>query len=271
LAEALNRIPQAVSLRKLALASTLPTFGRTEIVSNLSQASRQCCEEVALTEFLTTVFSGPILPATLFLGFLVIWSLLAMAGTVDIDMPGSDVDIDLDMDLDAPSGGAADGLALLALKWLNLKDIPLVMWMGALAVIWWFVSASLWSLVDVRFFSPPGWLWSGLLVVKNLAIAIPLTKLVTQPMKGWFVTERLDAQSLIGKECRISSLEASPEFGQVRFKTEGSPLLLNVRTDGPHLAQGADVWITHYDSKRRVYIVSPTTVVSEHTDSTSEG
>jgi hypothetical protein len=78
-------------------------------------------------------------------------------------------------------------------------------------------------------------------------------------MRGWFTSEKLTSKSLIGQECEISSHEASPEFGQVKFKTDGSPLLLNVRTDGPHLAKGERVWITHYDPARRVYIVSPTT------------
>ncbi len=210
-------------------------------------------------ELLTSLFSGPVLPATLFLGLLVVWNLLAMLGTIDLDMPGSDVDVDLDVDLDGGGAGASDGLAVLMMKWLNLKEIPLVLWMGALAVIWWFCSATLWSLIDSRFFAEPGWLWSSVLVARNLAIAIPLTKLATSPMKGWFVTERLSAMSLIGQECQISSSVASPEFGQVRFKTDGAPLLLNVRTDGPSLAQGTPVWITHYDAKRRIYLVSPTT------------
>ncbi len=220
-------------------------------------------------EMIHTLFSGPVLPATMFLGFMVLWSLLAILGTVDLDVPGGDIDVDLDVDLDSVNSGPSDGLAILMMKWLNLKDVPLVLWMGALSVSWWFCSATLWSTVDSRFLSEPGWLWSTLLVIKNLAIAIPLTKLVTQPMKGWFITERLDAQTLIGCECQISSSVASTEFGQVKFKTEGSPLLLNVRTDGPSLSQGTHVWITHYDSKRRVYIVSPTTASGPVINSTT--
>ncbi|MCA9133938.1 MAG: NfeD family protein [Planctomycetales bacterium] len=219
-------------------------------------------------ETLTILFSGPVLPATLFLGLLLIWSLLALAGTVDWDLPGSDVDFDLDLDA---SQGAADGLAVLALKWLNLREIPLVLWLGTLAVLWWFLSATLWSLVDSRFFTTPGWLWSTLLVARNLALATLFTKWTTQPMTGWFTTEKLDALSLIGQECHISSSEATPEFGQVKYKTDGAPLLLNVRTDGPYLARGTPVWITHYDSKRRVYIVSPTTAIEDTSASTAKG
>ncbi len=230
-------------------------------------------------EFFNTLFTGPVLPATMFLGLLLLWNLLAMLGTVDLHMPHGDVDLHLptdghvhadvpapaDVHLDSTSGGmghgASDGLAVLMMKWLNLREVPLVLWMGILAVAWWFISATLWTVVDRRFLSEPGWLWSSVLVVRNLALAIPLTKLATRPMRGWFTTERISAHSLIGQECKISSSVASPEFGQVKFKTEGSPLLLNVRTDGPSLVQGTPVWITHYDAKRRIYIVSPTSAI----------
>ncbi len=216
-------------------------------------------------DMINSFFSGPTLPATLFLGLLVIWSLLAIVGTVDFDVPsgnsGLDTDLgaELNVDFESATQGPGNGLAVLMMKWLNLRDVPLVLWMGVLAVVWWFFSATLWQLLDSKIFKQPGWFWSSLLVVRNLAIAVPITKLATQPMKGWFHTERLDAQTLIGKECQISSLQANADFGQVKFKTEGSPLLLNVRTDGVSLAQGTHVWITHYDAKRRVYIVSPTT------------
>ena len=236
-------------------------------------------------DIINTLFAGPVLPATLFLGLLLLWNMLAVLGAVDLHMPGADVDLHLPSEANLPSdadlpgdvplppqvlsqsglhvdslgGGAGDGLALLMVKWLNLRDVPLVLWMGVLAVVWWFFSATLWTTIDRRFVSEPGWMWSSLLVVRNLIIALPLTKLATRPMRGWFATERFSSHSLVGQECRISSSVASPEFGQVKFKTRGSPLLLNVRTDGPSLVQGTPVWITHYDAKRRVYIVSPTT------------
>lgn len=212
-------------------------------------------------ELITTFFSGPILPASILLCFLLGWSLLALLGTVELDLPGSNLNLDGDVDLgDATTLG--DGAALLTLRWLNIGHVPLALWMGVLAIVWWLASATLWLLVDQQFFSPPGWLWSSLLVIKNLAIAVPVTKLVTNPMRSWFVTEKLNARSLVGQECQISSAQATPEFGQVKFKTDGAPLLLNVRTDGPHLANGTTVWITHYDAKNRVYLVSPTTTDS---------
>ncbi|GAB5402345.1 MAG: hypothetical protein Aurels2KO_05760 [Aureliella sp.] len=179
-----------------------------------------------------------------------------MLGSVDLEVGGGD--LDLDVDLNAGGNPIATGMSAFALRWMNIRDVPLIVWLGVFSISWWFVSASLWSLIDSTFFTPPGWLWSTVLAIKNAAIAILLTKLATTPMKPWFVTERLVATSLIGKECEISSLTATPDFGQVRYKTEGAPLLLNVRTDGPTLSKGDRVWLAHYDEKTRTYIVSPT-------------
>ena len=218
-------------------------------------------------ELITTILTGPVLPATIFLGILLVWSLLAMLGTVDFDIPGTNISLDGDVtggemsggtDVDPSVAAGTAGLGLAASRWLNLNSIPVVIWTALFGVAWWFISAMLWVLLDQKFFSPPGWLWSSLLVVRNVAIAAPLTKLLTNPMRPWFISEKITAYSLIGKECVITRSEATPDFGQVKLKTDGAPLLLNVRTDGEHLAQGARVWITHYDEKRRVYMVSPT-------------
>ncbi|MEZ6077721.1 MAG: hypothetical protein R3C56_19245 [Pirellulaceae bacterium] len=90
-------------------------------------------------EFINTLFIGPVLPATMFLGLLLLWNLLAVLGTVDLHMPHGDIDLHLPTDahvhadvpthadahLDSSSGGigsgASDGLAVFMMKWLNLK------------------------------------------------------------------------------------------------------------------------------------------------------
>jgi hypothetical protein len=216
-------------------------------------------------EFFSPLIAGPVLPATILLGFLVGWSLLALLGAAEVDVSGPNTTVDggstgVEGKVDVTSAtDAVSGLGMTTLRWLNLHEVPLMVWGGAFIVAFWLISIHLWLFIDAGFFGDPNLLWSSVLVVRNLLLAAAITKLVTQPMRGWFKTERLTSGSLIGQECEISSLEASSEFGQVKLKTDGSPLLLNVRTDGAHLAKGARVWIVHYDSSRRVYIVSPTT------------
>ena len=194
----------------------------------------------------------PVLPASLLLAMLVGWSLVAILGGVSVD--GHHLDFDADGDVT----DAFSSLGVVTLRWLHLGDMPLMIWLCIFSILWWTVSITLWTTVDSRFFTEPGIGWSLLLIVRNLAIALPLTKLATRPFRGWYVTEDLSSRSLIGQECEICSFEATPQYGQVRFKTDGAPLLLNVRTDGPNLAKGTKVWIAHFDEKSRTYIVSPT-------------
>lgn len=217
-------------------------------------------------DLLTSFFTAPILPATLLLLVMLCWSAMAMVGAADLDMPGGDLDLDLDLDVDLDADAAGgeitsnvgSSVGLLALRWLNIRDVPLVLWLGVFSLVWWMISALTWWTVDYRFFAQSGWLWTTLLVIRNVGFSLLVTKWITGPMTGWFVTEKISSHSLIGEECEISSLEADEKFGQAKYRTDGSPLLLNIRTDGAHLARGTRVWITHYDSKSRIYVVSPT-------------
>lgn len=207
----------------------------------------------------------------------------AVDGEASLGGNGLDADFSPDAELGQPSSGSAGGsdattgnpsdsldsgtfgFNLTAiLDWFNIFSIPLVLWMSVFSLSWWFVSAMTWAVIDQHFFSPPSIFIATVLTARNIVVALLISKWCTHPMKKWFLTEELKSRNLVGEECEISSLEATPNFGQVRFPTDGAPLLLNVRTDGPHLSRGTRVWITHYDAARRVYLVSPTGTQSTH-------
>ena len=238
-------------------------------------------------ELFNIALSAPVLPATVLLCIMLCWAGMVILGAIDFhhvidlpDHPGLDIPADpgtsipdvVSPDSLANDGGIGGGVqsavsagkvgfSLLALRWLNLSGVPVIIWLCLFSVIWWTLSALLWSLVDSSFFSETGLFWASILVIRNLILGGLATKVVTQPIRTnfSFTTQSTVPQNLIGKECVISSTEATPEFGLVKFPTGGAPLLLNVRTDGVHLPRGTPVWITHYDATRRVYIVSPTT------------
>lgn len=210
-----------------------------------------------LFDSLESLIAGPVLPATILLSILLLWSVLTIALGVGID-------------LDSHAHGffssvghiTWDGIGsvtMFPMRWLNMRDIPLILWLSIFSLVWWTVSIGLYLAVDETLFGESGWIISSLLVARNLVIALPMTKICTQPMRGWFSTTKFESKSLIGEEAEISSYEATSDNGQVKFKTDAAPLLLNVRTDGPHLPKGTRVWITHYDPKTRIYIVSATT------------
>ncbi len=237
-----------------------------------------------------TLFSGPLLIPSLMLATASLWGLIAIFFGFDTD-GGSAID-HAGGGLDHATGGALDhaaghpsidgsvdashatgdvahhgeptiasghgGIFAALSQWLNIREMPLTFWMAAFSIVWWTISIVWWLVVDKWIWTEGvGVGWSIVLMLRNLICTLPLTKVATIPLKGWENSTHLDARSLIGRECVISSSEATPNFGQVKFKTDGAPLLLNVRTDGSFLAKGARVWITHYDDKKRIYQVSP--------------
>ena len=231
-----------------------------------------------MIEFLLSLVAAPVLPATILLVVLVVWSLATIAiGGLDSHLAaswhlhnpfagGGHADADgLSHSITHALGDAMGSVVLAPVKWLNLKQLPIVLWAGIFTINWWSLSILIWVVVDTALIKEPGVLATTLMIMRNVVLGLLATKAITQPMRGWFDSKELTSISLVGQEAEISSYDATPENGQVKFKTEGAPLLLNVRTDGPHLPKGTRVWLTHYDQKRHIYIVSATTTTSNTT------
>ncbi len=229
-------------------------------------------------EFLYSLVAAPVLPATILLVVLVAWSLTTIViGGLDSHLAaswhlhnpfsgGGHTDADgLSHTITHALGDAMGSVVLAPAKWLNLKQLPIVLWAGIFTLCWWSVSVLIWVAVDTSLFKEPGTPVILLMIARNLVLSLLATKVITQPMRGWFDTNELTSVSLVGQEAEISSFDATPENGQVKFKTDGAPLLLNVRTDGPHLPKGTRVWLTHYDQQKHIYIVSATTTTSKTT------
>ncbi len=197
-----------------------------------------------LEPFLAT----PVLPATVLVLIVVLWGCIGSIGLVDWHV---------DSDISMPE--ATGSLSGLSLKWLNLRYVPLILWLGVFSVAWWGISLALWLAFDDSVENPGGVL-VGFWILRNLVVSIGITKLVTQPMIGWFESEQeYNSDLLIGATCEISSHSATPKSGQGRFPTDAAPLLLNVRTDGEELPKGTVVTILGYDPQKRIYIVKRAT------------
>jgi hypothetical protein len=235
-------------------------------------------------EFFYSLVAAPVLPATILLGVLVAWSVMTIViGGLDSHLAaswhlhhpftdagplssGSHVDVNgIGHSVAYTLGDAMGAMVMVPMKWLNLKQLPLVLWAGIFTISWWSVSILIWVAIDTALVGEPGPFAISIMILRNLLLGLLATKAITQPMRSWFDTKELTSVSLVGLEAEISSFDATPENGQAKFKTDGAPLLLNVRTDGPHVPKGTRVWLTHYDPKKRIYIVSPTTTTSNTT------
>lgn len=214
-------------------------------------------------ELFQPLISGPVLPATILLGLVLSWSIFTIVVGYGLEIHGH-LPFHLDVSLAHHPvfhalGDALGSVVLTPTRWLNLRSVPLILWISVFALTWWATSVTWWLTVDPWLAAKLGPFSTIVLIVRNIVIGLLLTKVLTAPMQGLFrTTPELNAKSLVGEECEICSYDATPEHGQAKYKTGAAPLLLNVKTDGPHLPKGSKVWITYYDAEHRVYLVTPT-------------
>ncbi len=192
-----------------------------------------------------SIFVGPIWPASVLVLLVVGYLVLALLGAVDFDGP--------DLTLE---GDGWESIGASTLRWFNLGTIPIILWAGCFAVFNWLVAYGLWYFYEATRYEPT-LLNSALLATRNAVIAVFITKFVTKPLVPYLAdSPTYSEETIIGQRCVISSGEATPTFGQAKFLTDGAPLLLNVRTDGPHLTKGSTAVIAAYDPTKRLYTVT---------------
>jgi hypothetical protein len=231
--------------------------------------------------FLDALLTGPTIPGTIVLGVCAVYWLLLIAGAVDLDL--GDVHIGMDgHGADFGHGGGLDhggldhggldhaggnhgGLGhgghghggtswgLVALRFLNIGDVPLMIWLTAFSA--GYVASS------VLFDGTATGLSAGAFavgVVRSGAIGLVAAKLLTQPLRGAFETvEPNRAASLVGRTCVVTTSEVTDRFGQAKVEAEGAPLLLHVRGAAGALKKNDLAVIAAYDAERRVFLVEP--------------
>lgn len=202
---------------------------------------------------------------------MVAYATLAMIGLIDFGMdapdldldPGLDMSVDPGVDLEVPDMDGApvewdfwQGIGATSVRWTNFGRVPIVIWGSAFTVAFWSISYLLWHGFDSeRYAATLG--PSTLLVIRNGVLALVITKFITEPLIKYFLPgPSYDEHTLIGATCEVSSLEATPEFGQGKFRTNAAPLLLNIRTDGAHITKGTEVRIIDFDREKRIYKVT---------------
>ena len=195
-----------------------------------------------MREFIDACFAGSHLPATVLLIVLTLYWLMVIIGMLDIDL--------FDFELDTDTGSVAD-LGFIPLRFLNLGDVPLMLWLSIFGFGFWML-----SMVIDRSVANETTLMAAQAIARNVGISVLLTKVITNPLRGRFVhVEPNRVEDLIGNTCVITTTEATTEFGQAEYKTEGAPLLLNIRVTEGILAKGDLAEIVDYDSNKHIYYI----------------
>ncbi len=201
--------------------------------------------EICLTE--------PVVPATVLLLLVVAYWSLVILGAFDID--GFDFDIDAD-------GGFEGllGVGMAVFRFLNLGEIPLMLWVSVYALSYWMTS--------VLWFDENSVLTGAMIaqmIFRNLAVALVATKLITQPMLRFVDKTKVTRHyEMVGQIAQVTTNEVSEHHGQARVATDSSPMLINVRTRDGILHKGDDVQIIDYDEDQHIFYVAqaPTEVTA---------
>ena len=108
-----------------------------------------------MIELIHPLISGPVLPATVLLGLVLAWSLFTILVGYGMDMHGDwpfhfhnplsswflgHGDAGADHPIFHALGDALGSVVLTPTKWLNLRSVPLILWVGIFALTWWTAS-----------------------------------------------------------------------------------------------------------------------------------
>lgn len=198
-------------------------------------------------EFVDAALSFPAVLFTFMLAVVVLYWLLVLLGTLDIDIGGGDDGGDDGDD------GFLDGI--------GLGGVPVTVTLSVLIVVAWFVSlvgaivlAAFDLVTFVHVLLGIGVLFAAL--VAGLLVA----RLVALPMRKLYVSGPEASRSdFVGRECVIRTGWVSADFGQAEVTAvDGSSAIIQVRQTGEHeLSNGRRALIFDYDNVGEFFWVAP--------------
>ncbi|QDV20147.1 hypothetical protein Pan153_48190 [Gimesia panareensis] len=199
-----------------------------------------------MIELLHASLNWPTLPATVLVAICVLYWLSVIVGVLDFDL----LDFDLDFDISADGPSILD-FGFIGLRFLNLGEVPIMVWLSIFSLSMWLLSINFDSKAEIQSFMDylP-------LFLRNLGISLVVTKLVTQPFKGYFqFTPPNQIETLLGKSCRVTSSTVNEKFGQAELETEGAPLKLHIRSEDETIQKGDLVRLADYNQETQAFYV----------------
>ena len=182
-------------------------------------------------DFVDAALSFPAAPFTFLLAAVVIYWLLVLIGTLDVEIG--------DLDL-------GDGI--------GLGGVPVTVTVSVLTVVAWFVSVVGTVLIDGQIL-----IGIGVLVVAAIA-GLLAARVVAVPLRRLYVTGGEASRSdFVGRECVVRTGSVTGTFGQAEVTAaDGSSAIIQVRQTGEHpLANGHRALIFDYDTDGEFFWVAP--------------
>lgn len=199
-----------------------------------------------MPEIIKVSLEWPTLPATILLGICLLYWVCVILGFMELDF----LDFDLDFEI-GPNGPSFLDFGFIGLRFLNIGEVPVMLWLSIFSLCMWMLSINFDAGVKIN--SAMDYLP---LAIRNMGISLVVTKLMTQPFKGYFhFTPPNQIETLLGKSCVVTSTTVTDRFGQGELETEGAPLKLHIRAEDETIQKGDLVRLADYNSDKQVFYV----------------
>ncbi len=207
--------------------------------------------------------SGANLLYTCLLGLILIYWGIVIIGALDLDFLDFDLDTDLDVesdvdiDTEVEVDGNVSGLTLSnILAFFNIGKVPFMIFLSILILSMWTIS----MLVHYGFGQEVNAFFI-IWLVPNVFLGLFLTKLLTLPFKGSYVSMNKGGTSkkdLVGLTGELIMQIQSGKMGRMEVERDGEHFTLDVFTHtGQSIARGKQVIIVEYNSSADKYTVEP--------------
>lgn len=194
-----------------------------------------------------------VLPFTVALVLCCLYWLIALLGTIDMDM--FDLDLDLDSDTDG-AVGSSGGFFSSILQFMNATEVPLMFVLSVISICKWFL-----NIAAIVTYNQNGVWWIALLTwLGAFIVSCVITALVTKPFIPLFKAFKAgedDEEPIIGREATVVTSQLTEEFGQVRVLRErGSAALVHCKlaSGGAPLKKGETLMIIGKEEEGDFYL-----------------
>ncbi|MBK0402600.1 hypothetical protein I5M27_06360 [Adhaeribacter sp. BT258] len=210
-----------------------------------------------MTELLqAAVAPANIIPTTLLVFILIYW-VSVIVGLLDLNSFHFEIgkEIHIDTHFDAHQDFSVAWLNSI-LAFFNLGRIPFMVFMSFLILPFWVLAI---LTVHYGVFLPSG--IAFLMLIPNLIASLFIAKILTTPFVKMFAAlekEHDSSVTIIGKVCTVLLPATPTELGQAAVKTEGAPLILNVKTTkGASLQKGETGLVIDFNADNKIYLIEP--------------
>ncbi|KNY25159.1 OB-fold-containig protein [Pseudobacteroides cellulosolvens] len=214
-----------------------------------------------MIELLKTSIAGANFIPTSMLVLILLYWLAVIIGALDVHLFHIHIDTDIDThidthidtDLDTHVDTHDGGLFYTILAFLKVKDIPFMVIVSIIVVVFW-SGAMFLHLLPIR----TGGLLNAVLLIPVFIFSVISCRYIAIPLKGLFGNNDnlSDREVIIGKVCIVLCNVFDERLGQAEVASDNKSYVINIKSaDGAKINKGEKAFVIKKDNEKNFYLV----------------